>query len=108
MIFNRLFEEIYYAATNLSDTKNILERHYKTICDTAFADGKLLLAINHSIRKHNGDYLNRINFETPAEFIRLALEDGQFTKTDDPIAAATFNDIPKLGSGFSKVTVISC
>ena len=105
---SRLFEEIYYAATNLSDTKNILERHYKTICDTAFADGKLLLAINHSIRKHNGDYLNRINFETPAEFIRLALEDGQFTKTDDPIAAATFNDIPKLGSGFSKVTVISC
>ena len=30
---SRLFEELYYAATNLSDTKNILERHYKTITD---------------------------------------------------------------------------
>jgi DNA-directed RNA polymerase beta' subunit len=103
---SRLFEELYYAATNLSDTKNILERHYKTICDTAFADGKLLTAVNHSIKKHKGDYLNRINFETPGEFIRLALEDGEYTKTDDPIAAATFNDIPKLGTGFSKVMVI--
>lgn len=103
---SRLFEELYYTATNLSDTKNILERHYKTICDTAYADGKIILAATHSIEKHDGDYLRRIDFETPAVFFRTALESGKFLPTDDPIAAATFNDLPRIGSGFSKVTII--
>jgi hypothetical protein len=102
----RLFEELYYTATNLSDTKNILERHYKTICDTAYADGKIILAATHSIEKHDGDYLRRIDFETPAVFFRTALESGKYIPTDDPIAAATFNDLPRIGSGFSKVTII--
>ena len=101
----RVFEELYYTATNLSDTRNILERHYKTITDSVYADGEMLIATTNSIEKHDGDYLRRISFETPSKYIVKAVEQGVYKNTDDPIAGAMFNDLPRNGSGFSKVII---
>ena len=101
----RLCEEISYCGTNLADTKDILDRHYKTICQSALADGKLLMAMSNSIEKHDGDYLRKINFEIASLFIRKAIEKGEFIENSDMISSMTFNDLPKLGSGYSKVTL---
>lgn len=104
----RLCEEISYCGTNLAATKAILSRHYKTICQSALADGKFLMAMSNSIEKHEGDYLRKINFEVASMFIRKAVERGEFIEDSDMIAAQTFNDLPKLGSGYSKVTLFKC
>lgn len=102
---SRLCEEVLFCATNLAATKSILERHYKTICQAALADGKYLMAMSNSIEKHDGDYIRKINFEIASLFIRKAIEKGEFIEDTDMIAAQTFNDLPKLGSGYSKVTL---
>ena len=102
---SRLCEEVLYCATNLAATKSILERHYKTICQAALADGKYLMAMSNSIEKHDGDYIRKINFEIASLFIRKAIEKGEFIEDTDMIAAQTFNDLPKLGSGYSKVVL---
>ena len=101
----RLCEETIFAGTNLAATKAILYRHYKTICQGALSDGKLLIAMSNSIEKHDGDYLRKINFEIASMFIRKAVEKGEFIEDSDMISALTFNDLPKLGSTYSKVTL---
>lgn len=101
----RLCEELIYCGTNLTATKSILARHYKTICESALSNGKYLLAASNSIGKHDGDYLRKINFEIASMFIRKAIEKGEFIENTDMISAQTFNDLPKLGSGYSKITL---
>lgn len=101
----RLCEEISYCGTNFAATKAILSRHYKTICQSALVNGKFLLAMSNSIEKQDGDYLRKINFEIASLFIRKAVEKGEFIEDSDMISSMTFNDLPKLGSGYSKVTL---
>ena len=103
--FTRLCEEISYCGTNFAATKAILSRHYKTICQSALVNGKFLLAMSNSIEKQDGDYLRKINFEIASLFIRKAVEKGEFIEDSDMISSMTFNDLPKLGSGYSKVTL---
>ena len=104
----RLCEETIYCSSELSSLRAVLTRHYKTICLGCIASSKYFLAIGNSASKANIDYLRKINFETPAMFIKDALINGEWKESADNISGEFWADLPKSGSGYSKVAVIKC
>lgn len=101
----RLYEEVIYCSNVQSSVGAILNRHYKTICLGCLATSRYFLATANSAEKVGGDYLRRIAFEQPSTFIRKAIEDGSWKPVDDTIAAQTWGELPKAGSGYSKVLI---
>lgn len=102
----RLHEEILYTATNLSDTKEILPRHYKMLADNILSGGSFKYANRNSLKKDNAmDPLKLIAFETPVNMIQSALQRGNEFPIIDPVSASVFGETPSLGTGISKATL---
>ena len=73
----RLYEELIYTATNLSDTSGVLQRHYKCIADDAFVNGDKRYGARESVRKDRMmDTFKAVHFETASDMIRSALKNG--------------------------------
>ena len=101
----RLVEEMIYCATELSRVGELTPRHFKTIGMGCICTGGYFAAIANSALKSDIDYLRGCNFEQPGAFLKKGIEDGEFIESSDAISAAFFGDLPKLGSGYSKVMV---
>lgn len=99
----RLQEELVYCSTELSSVGSLLNRHQKVIAQGCLTTSQYFFAVAYSAAKIEGDYLRRIHFEQPARFIHKAIEEGEWIGIDDAIAAQYWGDIPKIGSGYSKV-----
>lgn len=102
----RLCEQSIYCSSELSSLTEVLFRHYKTICLGCTASGRYFTAVANSAEKIDCDYLRKINFETPATFIRQALVNGGWKNTGDVISGQFWADLPRSGSGYSKYMVI--
>ena len=102
----RLHEEILYTATNLSDTKAILPRHYKMLTDNILSSGSFKYANRNSLKKDEAmDFLKLVAFETPINMIQNALVQGKKFPIIDPVPASIFGEMPGLGTGISKTTL---
>lgn len=102
----RLHEEILYTATNLSDTKNILPRHYKMLADNIMSSGTFKYANRNSLKKDEAmDPLKLVAFETPVNMIQSALQQGRKFPIIDPVPASLFGEMPGMGTGISKTTL---
>ena len=99
----RLQEELVYCSTELSSVGSLLNRHQKVIAQGCLTTSQYFFAVAYSAAKIEGDYLRRIHFEQPARFIHKAIEEGNWIDVEDAIAAQYWGDVPKLGSGYSKV-----
>lgn len=104
----RLHEEILYTATNLSDTKAILPRHYKVLADNILSSGNFKYANRNSLKKDDAmDPFKLIAFETPINMIQTTLKQGRKFPIIDPVPASIFGEIPGIGTGVSKTTMIA-
>ena len=104
----RLHEEILYTATNLSDTKAILPRHYKMLADNILSSGTFKYANRNSLKRDEAmDFLKLIAFETPVNMIQSALQQGRKFPIIDPVPASLFGEMPGMGTGVSKTTLYS-
>ena len=102
----RLHEEILYTATNLSDTKTILPRHYKMLADNILSSGSFKYANRNSLKRDEAmDPFKLIAFETPVNMIQSALQQGRKFPIIDPVPASLFGEIPGFGTGISKATL---
>lgn len=99
----RLQEELVYCSTELSSVGGLLNRHQKVIAQGCLTTAQYFFAVAYSAAKVEGDYLRRIYFEQPSRFIHKAIEEGNWLGVDDTTAAQYWGDIPKVGSGYSKV-----
>jgi hypothetical protein len=102
----RHYEELIYTATNLSETKGILNRHYKLISDTIFVTGEPLYADRYSI-KHDEyfDPMRSLSFETAKAFIQDTLKSNKKVPVSDTTAAAVFGELSSQGTGVSKIII---
>ena len=104
----RLHEEILYTATNLADTKTILPRHYKMLADNILSSGNFKYANRNSLKRDDAmDPFKLIAFETPINMIQSALQQGRKFPIIDPVPASLFGEIPGMGTGISKTTIIA-
>lgn len=104
----RLHEEILYTATNLSDTRAILPRHYKMLADNILSSGTFKYANRNSLKRDEAmDFLKLIAFETPVNMIQSALQQGRKFPIMDPVPASLFGEMPGMGTGVSKTTLYS-
>jgi DNA-directed RNA polymerase beta' subunit len=102
----RHIEDLIYTAMNLSDTNDILHRHYKLISDAILFYGYPVYASRNSLKFDNDiDTIRMISFEVAEEFIRQSLKYSETQKIGDPICASVFGELPSLGTGVSKVTL---
>ena len=101
----RLHEEILYTATNLSDTKEILPRHYKMLADNITSSGTFKYANRNSLKRASDmDSLKLIAFETPVSMTTHSLKRLDTVRPVlSDVSASTFGTLPKLGTGISEV-----
>lgn len=99
----RLCEELLYCATDLSNVGELPARHYKTMALSSLANGYPFVADSSSALKSNIDYLRGCNFEQPTAFIKKAISNGTYKKVEDPVASAFYGELPKMGSGYTKI-----
>jgi hypothetical protein len=103
----RHYEELIYCSDKLSATKGVLSRHYKVLSDTTFAVGDPIFGSRNSLKNDTDiDSLRLINFETPREMISQTLKYAGPRDVNDPISANVFGDLPCLGTGVSKITLV--
>ena len=102
----RLYEELIFTATNLSDTSGVLQRHYKVIADDSFVNGDRRYGARESVKRDRTmDCFKAVGFETANEMIRNALKYGDIRPIADPVAATIFGETANLGTGVSKITL---
>lgn len=101
----RIVEEMLYCSTDLSSVGDLPSRHHKTIGLGCLAEGTCFSAVSNSAIKTDVDYLRSCNFEQPTAFIRKAITEGQYKPSDDTVSAPFFGDLPKSGSGYTKVMI---
>ena len=105
----RVHEEILFASTNLSETKNVLARHYKLLADSLLSGGEFRYAVRGSMKADEAlDHIKLVAFETPREMLRAALLRKDPTNVYDPLASMVFGELPHCGSGVSKITLHHC
>ena len=98
----RLHEEILYTAANLSDTKEILPRHYKMLADNILSNGSFKYASRTSLKKDSAmDPLRLMSFEIPTEMLTHSLKTSRKFPIRDPVSASFFGELPKMGSGIA-------
>jgi hypothetical protein len=102
----RTHEEIIYTSTNLSETKEILYRHYKTMCDYMLSNGSFKYAIRNSLKSDpTTDVLKLIGFETAGDMIKSALHRQILQPVIDTVAASVFGELGTIGTGISKISL---
>jgi len=102
----RLHEEILFASTNLSETKNVLPRHYKLLADSILSSGEFKYAVRGSMKVDEAiDPIKLVSFETPRDMLHASLLRKNNTKLYDPLSSMVFGELPDFGSGVSKVTL---
>lgn len=102
----RLHEEILFAATNLSDTREILPRHYKMIADNILANGSFKYASRNSLKKDSSiDPMRLISFEIPVEMLQHTLKNPRKFPIGDQVSASFFGELPRTGTGVSKINM---
>ena len=102
----RIYDSLLYAADTLSDTKELLQRIYKTIAATMSVSGKLIFATKSSlIRDHDNDLLKNIKFQDMPGFVTEYAKYGQLQKINEWVPSAVFQQQPCFGEGVSKVII---
>ena len=102
----RDYEELIYTALNLSDTRGVLQRHYKVLADSTFAGGDSLYANRSSLRHDRTiDIMRLVQFETAKDMIQQSLKFGDIQPIADPVSASFFGELPSFGTGVSKCTI---
>ena len=102
----RDYEELIYTAQNLSDTRGVLQRHYKVLADSTFAGGDALYANRSSLRHDRTiDIYRLVQFETAKDMIQQSLKYGDIQPIADPVSASAFGELPAMGTGCSKITL---
>lgn len=102
----RLHEEILFTSVNLSETKNVLSRHYKLLADTILSGGEFRYAVRESMKIDESlDPIKLVAFETPRDMLHASLLRKNNTKIYDPLSSMVFGSLPGFGSGISKVTL---
>ncbi len=97
--------ELTYAASHLSATSGVLQKHYNLVSHILFANGKFSGASRYSIRNDEySDPLKKINFED----VKKELADATITNRPEPcgdgyVSAYFFGELPPYGDGASKV-----
>jgi hypothetical protein len=103
---SRTHEEIIYASINLSETKEILFRHYKTMCDSMLGNGTFKYATRNSLKLDNTtDVLKLISFETARDMMKTHLKKGTIHPIIDNVAASVFGELGTIGTGISKISL---
>jgi hypothetical protein len=101
-----LYDDIRYTAIQSSDTKNILDRHYKTLADNMCGTGRLIFSTRSSINQDNNmDLMRKIVFETPNEFINNEIQRPNWREATDYSSATFFGNLVKEGSGYSDIVL---
>lgn len=102
----RHYEDLLFAAVNLSATNEVLHRHYKVIADAIYATGEPQYANRNSLRHDRSmDDMRLIQFETAKDMIQQALRFGAPQPIADNVSAAVFGELQSSGTGCSKVTI---
>ena len=101
----RLCEELLYTSVILSCVGDVPPRHMKTIGLGCVVNGEFFTAVSNSAFKSNIDYLRGCNFEQPTAFIKKAISEGEYKEVSDTVAAAFYGELPKIGTGYSKVVL---
>lgn len=102
----RIYDSLLYAADTLSDTKELLQRVYKTIASTMSVSGKLIYATKPSlIHDHDNDLLKNIKFQDMPGFITEYAKYGKLQKFNEWVPSAVFQQQPGFGEGVSKVII---
>jgi len=102
----RHHEELLNMASTIGAMNGLLERHFKVVSDATFVNGKAIYASRNGL-KHDKymDAMRLVHFEEPKEMIRQILRFGDKQPVSDPISASVFGELPRLGTGVSKVTL---
>ena len=102
----RMYDSLLYAANTLSDTRELLQRVYKTIASTMSVSGKLIFATKASlIHDHDNDLLKDIKFQDMPSFVTEYAKNGKLQKFNEWVPAAVFQQHPGFGEGVSKVAI---
>lgn len=103
----RCIEELIYTATNLSHTSGVLVRHYKLIGDMLYSEGYPRHADrNKFINDRRMDAFRRINFEIAKNMIIDTVKNGDVFPVADPVSCSMFGELPTVGTGCSKITLV--
>ena len=103
----RCQEELLFAATNVSETKEILARHYKQLADSMLTAGSFRHAVRGSLRNDETlDPMRLYCFEVAQTFIRDSINRKDVTPVADAVPASAFGELPGFGTGISKVTIV--
>ncbi|GHU18090.1 hypothetical protein FACS189472_05890 [Alphaproteobacteria bacterium] len=101
---SRVHEEFLYTGTNLSQTKDILPRHFKTITDSMCSGGNFVWAERDSLKYDlTQDIFNMVRFETAKDMTISSLKRGQVSPIANPVVASVFGELLNMGTGVSKV-----
>lgn len=102
----RVYDSLLYAALNLSDTRELLQRIYKTIASVMAVSGQLIYATKSSIiQDHDNDLFKNMKFQNMAGFMTEYAKHGKRQQFDEWVAAAVMQQHPGFGEGISKVIV---
>jgi hypothetical protein len=102
----RTHEEMIYVSTNLSQTKEILYRHYKTMIDCMLANGFFKYATRTNLKADpTVDICKLISFETAKDMIKNCLHKGIKQPIIDSVSASVFGELSVLGTGVSKIVL---
>lgn len=102
----RHYEELIYTCEKFSATRGLLSRHYKLLSDATFVNGAPEYGSRNSLKHDTSiDAMRLMNFEVTKDMVQQALRYGDIQEIKDPISANVFGELPRLGTGVSKITL---
>ena len=97
---------LLYASHTLSDTKELMQRVYKTIASVMSVSGSLIFATKPSLSKDlDNDLLKDIKFQGVEGFLTSYAVDGGLQQFDEWVPSAVLQQQPGFGEGISKIII---